>query len=342
MLTELFDYELPEDRIAQQALPRGRSRLLRLQLEGSCSDHSVSDLPALLQPGDLVVLNDTRVIPARLFARRLETGGRIEILLLERQTAADWTAFLRPGRRVRAGSVYHLGEGLDVEVLGKQSGDKFSLRFSDPIETHLDRLGHVPLPPYIRRPDNQADRDRYQTVYARVPGAVAAPTAGLHFTEAMLDELRAAGIGVTTLTLHVGPGTFRPVAAKRIEDHLMDAERFELPSVAAQAIAATRSRGGRVVAVGTTVVRALESVARTHEGRIVATAGETDLFITPGFQFQVVDLLLTNFHLPRSTLLMLVCAFSGRETVLSAYRHAIDRGYRFYSYGDAMLAGRSS
>jgi S-adenosylmethionine:tRNA ribosyltransferase-isomerase len=212
--------------------------------------------------------------------------------------------------------------------------DRYRLRFSEPVEPHLDRLGHVPLPPYIRRPDREADRERYQTVYARNPGAVAAPTAGLHFTEAILDEAVAAGIGVARVTLHVGIGTFRPVSAERVEDHRMDRERYEVSEETTEAIRRTRQSGGRIVAVGTTVVRTLESAA------LFGNSGSTELFITPGFRFQAVDVLLTNFHLPRSTLLMLVSAFAGRERVLAAYEEAVREGYRFYSYGDAMLAER--
>ena len=327
MLTRDFDYELPEERIAQEPAPRGESRLLVLDAEGPQRHRRVRDLPGLLRPGDLLVLNDTRVIPARLYGRRGE--GRMEILLVEKLGDLEWEALVRPGRRARPGTEI-LFEGLAAEVLDKRE-DRYRLRFSEPVESHLDRLGHIPLPPYIHRPDEASDRDRYQTVFARTPGAIAAPTAGLHFTERLLEEIAAAGIGIARVTLHVGIGTFKPVSAERIEDHRMDRERYEVGEETAEAIRRTRESGGRIVAVGTTVVRTLESSAGT------AGSGSTELFITPGFRFRVVDVLLTNFHLPRSTLLMLVSAFAGRERVLAAYEEAIREGYRFYSYGDAML-----
>jgi S-adenosylmethionine:tRNA ribosyltransferase-isomerase len=336
MRTRDFDYELPPERIAQHAAPRGESRLLVLDREGPERHRRIRDLPRLLRPGDLLVLNDTRVIPARLFGRR-PGGGRIELLLVERLGDREWDALARPGRRARPGTVLELDAGLTAEVMAKDESGRHRLRFSAPIEPHLDRLGHVPLPPYIQRPDAPEDRERYQTVFARRPGAIAAPTAGLHFTEELLEELAAAGIEIAWITLHVGIGTFKPVAADRVEDHRMDAERYEIPAATAAALRRARVRSGRVVAVGTTVVRTLEAAALTGGGEIQAGPGATDLFITPGFRFQVVDVLLTNFHLPRSTLLMLVSAFAGRERVLAAYAEAIREGYRFYSYGDAML-----
>jgi S-adenosylmethionine:tRNA ribosyltransferase-isomerase len=332
VLTRDFDYDLPEESIAQEPAPRGESRLLVLDAEGPDRHRRVRDLPRLLRAGDLLVLNDTRVIPARLFGQR-EGGGRMEILLIEKVGELVWDALVRPGRRARPGTVLHFEE-LSAEVMEKRE-DRYRLRFSEPVEPHLDRLGHVPLPPYIRRPDREADRERYQTVYARNPGAVAAPTAGLHFTEAILEEMAAAGIGVARVTLHVGIGTFKPVSAERVEDHRMDRERYEVSEETAEAIRRTRQSGGRIVAVGTTVVRTLESAA------LAGTSGSTELFITPGFRFQAVDVLLTNFHLPRSTLLMLVSAFAGRERVLAAYEEAVRTGYRFYSYGDAMLVQRT-
>ncbi|HEX3127918.1 MAG TPA: tRNA preQ1(34) S-adenosylmethionine ribosyltransferase-isomerase QueA [Thermoanaerobaculia bacterium] len=336
MLTSDFDYDLPEESIAQEPAPRGESRLLVLDAEGPDRHRSVRDLPRLLRAGDLLVLNDTRVIPARLFGQREGGGGgRMEILLIEKtpeNTEREWEALVRPGRRARPGTVLRFEE-LSAEVIGKRE-DRYRLRFSEPVEPHLERLGHVPLPPYIRRPDREADRERYQTVYARNPGAVAAPTAGLHFTQEILDEVAAAGIGVARVTLHVGVGTFKPVSAERVEDHRMDRERYEVSDETAEAIRRTRESGGRIVAVGTTVVRTLESAA------LLGNSGSTELFITPGFRFQMVDVLLTNFHLPRSTLLMLVSAFAGRERVLAAYEEAVREGYRFYSYGDAMLTSR--
>ncbi|HEX4963918.1 MAG TPA: tRNA preQ1(34) S-adenosylmethionine ribosyltransferase-isomerase QueA [Thermoanaerobaculia bacterium] len=343
MLTTDFDYHLPAASIAQEALPRGESRLLVLDREGapegSIRHSHVRDLPHLLRPGDLLVVNDTRVIPARLFGTRAG-GGKIEILLVERLGEREWDALLKPGKRARPGTVIDLSGGLTVEVVDKREDGRQRLRFSEPVEPHLERLGHVPLPPYIHRPDTPEDRERYQTVYARSPGAVAAPTAGLHFTERLLAEIAAAGVGIARVTLHVGIGTFKPVAAERIEEHRMESERYEIGDEAAAAIRHTRERGGRVVAVGTTVVRTLESAAQAGDGTVAPGPGATALFITPGFRFQVVDALMTNFHLPRSTLLMLVSAFAGRERVLAAYEEAVREGYRFYSYGDAMLLER--
>ena len=324
MLTSDFDYHLPEERIAQEPAPRGESRLLVLDAEGPDRHRRVRDLPTLLRPDDLVVLNDTRVIPARLFGRRGE--GKMEVLLVEKLGEREWEALVRPGKRAKPGTGI-LFEGLSAEVIEKRE-DRYRLRFSEPVEPHLDRLGHIPLPPYIHRADEAADRERYQTVFARTPGAIAAPTAGLHFSRELLEEL---GTRIARVTLHVGIGTFKPVSAERIEDHRMDRERWEVSEETAEAIRRTRESGGRIVAVGTTVVRTLESSGGA------AGSGSTDLFITPGFRFRVVDVLLTNFHLPRSTLLMLVSAFAGREQVLAAYEEAIREGYRFYSYGDAML-----
>jgi S-adenosylmethionine:tRNA ribosyltransferase-isomerase len=344
VLTRDFDYDLPPESIAQQPAPRGESRLLVLDREGPERHRTVRDLPRLLRPGDLLVLNDTRVIPARLYGRRAGSGmagGKIEILLTEKIGDRDWDALVKPGRRARPGTVIAFTGGLTAEVTEKDPAGRHRLRFSEPVEPHLDRLGHVPLPPYIHRPDESTneseDRERYQTVYARQPGAIAAPTAGLHFSQDLLREIAAAGIETATVTLHVGLGTFKPVTAERIEDHCMERERWEVPAETRTALGRTRERGGRVVAVGTTVVRTLESAARADG----LTRGSTDLFITPGFRFQVVDVLLTNFHLPRSTLLMLVSAFAGRERVLAAYAEAVREGYRFYSYGDAMLVERA-
>jgi S-adenosylmethionine:tRNA ribosyltransferase-isomerase len=344
VLTRDFDYELPASSIAQQPLPRGESRLLVLDRAGPERHSRVRDLPGLFRPGDLLVVNDTRVIPARLFGRR-PGGGRMEILLVEPAGEREWEALVKPGRRARPGTVIELAPGLAAEVVAGHGDGRHRLRFSEPVEPHLERLGHVPLPPYIHRPDTPEDRERYQTVYARRPGAIAAPTAGLHFTEEILRRIEEAGAAIARVTLHVGIGTFRPVAAERVEDHRMDAERYEIGEEAAAAVRQARERSragaGRVVAVGTTVVRTLEAAALAGGGEIRAGAGSTDLFITPGFRFQAVDALLTNFHLPRSTLLMLVSAFAGRERVLEAYAEAVREGYRFYSYGDAMLAERA-
>jgi S-adenosylmethionine:tRNA ribosyltransferase-isomerase len=343
VLTSDFDYELPPASIAQEAAPRGESRLLVLDRTGPERCSRVSDLPRLLTPGDLLVLNDTRVIPARLYGRSAG-GGKMEILLIEPVGGREWEALVKPGRRARPGARIEIAEGLAAEVVDKREGGpahRYRLRFSEPIEPHLDRLGHIPLPPYIHRPDTAEDRERYQTVYARRPGAVAAPTAGLHFTEGLLREIEGAGVEIARVTLHVGIGTFKPVDAERIEEHRMERERYEIGEEAAGAVRRAREAGRRIVAVGTTVVRTLEGAAVAGGGEVRAGSGATDLFITPGFRFQVVDALLTNFHLPRSTLLMLVSALAGRERVMAAYEEAIREGYRFYSYGDAMLAERA-
>lgn len=340
MLTSDFDYDLPPERIAQHPAPRGESRLLVLDREGPERHRRVRDLPDLLRPGDLLVINDTRVIPARLFGRR-PGGGQIEILLTGKAGDREWDALVKPGRRAKPGTVLTLDEGLTAEITEKEETGRHRLRFSEPIEPHLERLGHMPLPPYIQREDEAEDRERYQAVWARTPGAIAAPTAGLHFTREILDRLAATGVEIAEVTLHVGLGTFKPVTADRIEDHRMESERWEVSETTAEAIRRTRERGGRVVAIGTTVVRTLESAALAGGGEVHAGSGATELFITPGFQFRVVDVLLTNFHLPKSTLLMLVSAFAGREKVLSAYEEANRESYRFYSYGDAMLLERA-
>jgi S-adenosylmethionine:tRNA ribosyltransferase-isomerase len=340
MLTADFDYDLPPELIAQRALPRGESRLLVLDADGPSRHRSIADLPALLKPGDLLVVNNTRVIPARLFARR-ETGGRVELLLVEKLSERDWTALLKPGRRARPGSRLRLDADLGAEVMAKFEDGRHHIRFSEPVDAHLERLGHVPLPPYIKRADAEDDSERYQTVYASVAGAIAAPTAGLHFTPELLAGLREQGIPVVEITLHVGIGTFKPVTATLVHEHAMEVEHYRVsPSVVA-AVEQARARGGRVIAVGTTVVRTLESAVRA-DGSLPAGEGSSDLFITPGYRFKVVDLLLTNFHLPKSTLLMLVSAFAGRERILAAYREAIEAKYRFYSYGDAMLLQRAT
>jgi S-adenosylmethionine:tRNA ribosyltransferase-isomerase len=336
MRVDTFAYHLPTDRIAQRPRPRGTSRLLVVDRSGEERHQRVSDLPELLKPGDLLVVNDTRVLPARLRGRR-PSGGRAEVLLVEERSPTCWEALVRPARKCPSGTRVRFADDLEAEVVEAAAEGRRVLLFSGPLDDVLERLGEVPLPPYIRRPPDAADRERYQTVYARRPGAVAAPTAGLHFTAELLATLEARGVDRASLTLHVGPGTFRPVSAERVEDHRMESERFTLPQATAAAVARTRLRGGRVVAVGTTVVRALEAAA--EGGALRPGSARTDLFIYPGFRFQVVDVLLTNFHLPRSSLLMLVCAFAGTERTLAAYREAVERGYRFYSYGDAMLAG---
>ncbi len=341
MLTSDFDFDLPADRIAERPVARGESRLFCPDRSGPERHGRIADLPALLGAGDLLVVNDTRVIPARLFGRRRETGGRVELLLTTKTGACEWLCLARPGRRARPGTVIELDGGLEAAVEGRARGGLFRIRFAEEIEPHLDSIGHVPLPPYIKRADEPADRTSYQTVYARQPGSIAAPTAGLHFTEEILERIRARGVGVAAVTLRVGIGTFKPITAELVHEHVMDRESYEIPTATADALRATRAGGGRVVAVGTTVVRALEAAAIEKGGTLAAGPGSTDLFIRPGFRFQVVDRLLTNFHLPRSSLLILVSAFAGRERILEAYREAIDAGYRFYSYGDAMLIARA-
>ncbi len=343
MRLEDFQYELPPELIAQRPLPeRSASRLLVLDgATGAFTDRRFRELPGLLAPGDLLVFNDTRVIPARLFGRK-ETGGAVEVLVERILGPREALAHVRASKPPRPGTRLRLEGGAVCRVLGREA-DLFRLTLTAGAEDFaalLERHGRMPLPPYIRREADPADRARYQTVYARVPGAVAAPTAGLHFDEAVLAALAARGIARAHVTLHVGAGTFQPVRTARIEDHRMHAERVEVPEATCAAVAEARARGGRVVAVGTTVVRALESAADAA-GRVRPLRGETRLFIRPGYRFRVVDVLLTNFHLPGSTLLMLVCAFGGHTHVMAAYRHAVAARYRFYSYGDAMLVFRA-
>jgi S-adenosylmethionine:tRNA ribosyltransferase-isomerase len=328
-----FHYELPEELIAQTPPERrGAGRLLTIDgAGGPLRDLLFADLPSLLAPGDLLVFNDTRVVPARLHGRKA-TGGAVELLLERVLDGRRFLALARASKPFRPGSAIALPGGATATVTGR-AGDMVELELDrDPL-AYFEAHGEVPLPPYIGRAAGTEDRERYQTVYARDPGSVAAPTAGLHFDAAMLERLAAAGVGAAWLTLHVGAGTFQPVRAERLDEHRMHFERVRVPAEAVAAIEATRRRGGRVVAVGTTVVRSLESAAR--EGALAPFEGETDLFIRPGFRFRVVDALLTNFHLPESTLIMLVSAFAGRERVLEAYRHAVAGRYRFFSYGDA-------
>ena len=389
-----FDYELPPELIAQQQLSdRSASRMLVFNRAAQrFEDRRFGELPELLHSGDLLVLNNTRVFPARLLGRRRGTRaqpigkgnpaareyltGEVELLLTRRESADVWQGLVHPGRKIRNGEVLVFGDDeLEAEVLDRgerglrrvrliprrgvgSAGADLPASFFDStgiasrsapagtvgpdVDRLIDRLGHVPLPPYIHRADQPQDRQTYQTVYAKVRGAVAAPTAGLHFTPQILSHLSARGIETAEITLHVGPGTFRPVQVERVEDHHMEPETFEISEEAAERINRALSDGRRVVAVGTTCVRTLEHAARAAAGpsdrtRVQPGRGETDLFIYPGFEFRVVGALLTNFHLPRSTLLLLVSAFAGREFVLRAYRHAVDEGYRFYSYGDCML-----
>jgi S-adenosylmethionine:tRNA ribosyltransferase-isomerase len=337
-----FDFHLPPELVAQHPAPqRSGSRLLdgrgRLPV-----DRVFAELPGLLEPGDLLVVNDTRVIKARLIGEK-PTGGAVEALV-ERVlpgTNEVW-AHLRASKSPKAGGLIRFAEAFDAEVLGRVGPEDalFHLRFPDDPFTLLWRHGHVPLPPYITHADDAEDERRYQTVFAERPGAVAAPTASLHFDEAVLAALAARGVQRTAVTLHVGAGTFQPVRAERLAEHRMHSEWYEVGADAIAAIEATRAAGGRIVAAGTTALRALESAALG--GSLRAQQGETDLFITPGFEFRVVDRLLTNFHLPKSTLMMLVSAFAGHGQVMALYRHAIESRYRFFSYGDAMLLSRSS
>jgi S-adenosylmethionine:tRNA ribosyltransferase-isomerase len=331
-----FRFELPPALIAQQPLARrSDSRLLHLsRAQGHHRDHVFRQLPDLLHPHDLLVFNDTRVIPARLHGHK-ETGGKVEILLERLLDDHTCLAQLRVSKTPAAGSNLVLEDGTSLLVVGRE-GEFFRLRSNTEILTSLvNRLGHMPLPPYIQREDSALDRERYQTVYARCPGAVAAPTAGLHFDQAMLRALEDRGIRQTHVTLHVAAATFQPVRADNIEDHHMHAEYLEVPAAACAAVAATRARGGRVIAVGTTTVRSLETAASS--GTLQAYAGDSRIFIYPGYDFRVVDGIITNFHLPESTLLMLVSAFAGLDAVRAAYEHAVQARYRFFSYGDAML-----
>jgi S-adenosylmethionine:tRNA ribosyltransferase-isomerase len=332
-----FHYELPPALIAQHPLAsRSASRLLCLDgASGSLRDRQVTDFPGELRAGDLLVFNDTRVIPARLHGRK-DSGGAVEILVERVLDDSRVLAMLRASKTPRTGSRITLADGVTaVEVEGRE-GEFFLLRFPDgqAATAVLQALGEIPLPPYIERTPDSADRERYQTVFARDPGAVAAPTAGLHFDQAMLEAIRARGVELGYVTLHVGAGTFQPIRTDELSQHQMHAERVTVTPLLCQQIAETRARGGRVVAVGTTVVRSLETAAR--EGALQPFSGETRLFITPGYQFRVVDALFTNFHLPESTLLMLVCAFGGLDNVMQAYAHAVLERYRFFSYGDAM------
>ena len=336
-----FDYDLPPELIAQApAAARSASRLLHLDgATGQLIDHRFTDILDLLHPGDLLVLNDTRVIKARLTGRKA-SGGRIEVLI-ERVLAGNQVhAQVRASHAPQPGSVLLFGDGVEATVIGRHD-DLYELRFSGNAGVFdlLERHGALPLPPYITHAPDAGDEMRYQTVYAAAPGAVAAPTAGLHFDAAILDALRARGITTAMLTLHVGAGTFQPVRVQNLAEHRMHSEWYSLPQATVEALRATRAAGGRIVAVGTTSLRALETVAAA--GDLVAGAGETRLFVMPGYRFRIVDRLITNFHLPKSTLLMLVSAFGGVEHIRQAYRHAIAQRYRFFSYGDAMLIDRA-
>ncbi len=359
MLVSNFQYELPPERIAQEPLAdRAASCLLHLNRNTTTSeDRQFRDFPGLLRPDDLLVLNNTRVFPARLYGHRSGhrsqpvsrrnpaardfLQGRVEVLLT-RQISADpndWECLVRPGRKIGIGEQLFFGDPpeLSAEVLTRGTFGERSIRFAPVPDffARVERLGHVPLPPYIDRPDRPGDRDRYQTIYAQTRGSVAAPTAGLHFTPAMLEQIRARGIEIVEVTLHVGLGTFQPVRVEKVEDHRLHRECFEISAASAEAVNSAKAAGRRVVAVGTTTVRTLEYSATRR--RVEPGKGEADLFIYPGYEFRIVDALLTNFHLPQSTLLMLVCALGGKDFVMQAYRHAVNRGYRFYSYGDCMF-----
>jgi S-adenosylmethionine:tRNA ribosyltransferase-isomerase len=349
-----FDFELPEELIAQQAAPRGTSRLLVLHRASGDIEHAgIAEIGRFLRPGDLLVVNDTRVFAARLLGHRVPSGGAVECLLLSMPAAVgdgavECDALMHPGQKLKAGARVRFdgpGGSLVAEVLEQKFFGRRRIRLSAEdsadetatIETLIDAVGHIPLPPYIKRPDVAADRERYQTIFAAQRGSVAAPTAGLHFTPEIVAELAERGIGRAAITLHVGYGTFKPVRVERVEEHSVDPEWYEIGDAAAAAIAGARAEGRRVIAVGTTTTRALEDAARRSGGRVAAGAALADTFIYPGFDFQVIDALLTNFHVPRSSLLMLTAAFAGRERILDAYAVAVREAYRFYSYGDAML-----
>ncbi|RIQ15989.1 tRNA preQ1(34) S-adenosylmethionine ribosyltransferase-isomerase QueA [Bordetella avium] len=332
-----FDYDLPPELIAQTpAAQRGGSRLLHLDAGSQLHDRQFADLLALLRPNDLLVFNDTRVIKARLTGQKA-TGGKVEVLV-ERITEPDRAlAHVRASKSPGPGMRLELAGGaVRAEVLGRQ-GELFDLRFAGPVRDLLEAHGATPLPPYITHSAESEDNERYQTVYAREPGAVAAPTAGLHFDQDMLARIEALGVARAFVTLHVGAGTFQPVRVEKIDEHIMHAEWYTVPEATVQAIARARAAGGRVIAVGTTSVRALESAAAAGDGPLAAAQGDTRLFITPGYRYRVVDALITNFHLPQSTLLMLVSALAGIEPIRRAYAHAVAGRYRFFSYGDAMF-----
>jgi S-adenosylmethionine:tRNA ribosyltransferase-isomerase len=344
-----FDFHLPQDLIAQEPpAERGASRLLVLErASGSITHRQFHDLPWFLRPGDLLVVNDTKVFPARLLGRRLPGGGAVECLLLRRIAPEGhgelWEALVHPGQRLKPGSrmeFEHDNLIIHGEVLERRFHGRRTVRLwteGEALECAIDQLGHVPLPPYIKRSDRREDRDRYQTVYATARGSIAAPTAGLHFTPSILEELTRAGVEQASITLHVGYGTFQPIRVDQVEHHRMEPELYEVSAGAASALTRALADGRRIIAVGTTTTRTLESLTVTPSGEVMPEHGTTELFIHPGHTFRIVSGLLTNFHLPRSSLLMLVAAFAGRDRVLAAYRAAVEERYRFYSYGDAML-----
>ncbi len=338
MLTQDFEFDLPENLIAQYPpVQRGESRLLEMSKTG-LKDGQFADLLSFLREHDVLVLNDTRVLKARLFGEKA-SGGKIEVMVERLLNEHEVLAQVRASKTPKIGSKFRLAEKINVSVLGRE-GEFFHLLFEDAetVTALLELYGHLPLPPYITHDANDEDDTRYQTVFARELGAVAAPTAGLHFDDEMLKAIRAKGVDIAYVTLHVGAGTFKPVRVERVEEHVMHSERYTIPQSTVDSIHEAKAKGGRVVAVGTTSLRALESAATS--GEVKAGSGETQIFITPGYRFNVVEVLLTNFHLSRSTLLMLVSAFGGVEKIRAAYRHAVEKKYRFFSYGDAMLIER--
>ncbi|MDO4432669.1 MAG: tRNA preQ1(34) S-adenosylmethionine ribosyltransferase-isomerase QueA [Aerococcaceae bacterium] len=341
LTTKDFDYHLPEELIAQTPLEnRSASRLLVVNRQtGTLTDTHFAQVLDYLESGDALVVNETRVIPARLFGTKPDTGGHLEVLLLTNTTGNRWECLIKPARRAKIGTEIHFGE--DIRLVAtvveerEQGGRVIEFAYDGVFLEILESLGQMPLPPYIK--ERLEDAERYQTVYAKENGSAAAPTAGLHFTPEILQQAQAKGIDIIPLTLHVGLGTFRPVSAERLEDHEMHAEYYQLSEQSAERIRAVKARGGKIVAVGTTSVRTLETIARDNKGAIVASSGWTSIFISPGYEFQVVDRLITNFHLPCSTLVMLVSAFYNREEVLAAYQHAVSEKYRFFSFGDSMM-----
>ena len=342
-----FDFDLPGDLIAQSPpAERGGSRLMVMdRASGHVTHRQFSELPLLLRAGDVLVVNDTRVFPARLIGTRLPGGGAAECFLIRPSDSPDtWIALVHPGQRLREGSRMMFESGgrrLQAEVTGRHFHGRRTVRLwtddGSPVRDTIDAIGHMPLPPYIKRADSESDRERYQTVFARERGSIAAPTAGLHFTPALLDALVGKGVERLSITLHVGYGTFQPIRADRVEDHQMEAEHYEVTAATAAALTRALAERRRVIAVGTTTTRTLESLAVAPDGQVAAGSGETAIFIHPGHRFRMVSGLVTNFHLPQSSLLMLVSAFAGREPVLAAYRQAVENRYRFYSYGDAMF-----
>lgn len=339
MNVEDFDYELPEELIAQDPIAdRSASRLLLLNRETGAIRHSVfREIVQELRPGDCLVINNTRVIPARLLGVREETGAAVEVLLLRRLEGDSWETLVKPGKKARPGTVLSFGDGLlkgTVEEILEEGNRKIRFSYQGIFEEILDQLGQMPLPPYIKH--RLEDKNRYQTVYAKHDGSAAAPTAGLHFTRELLDQIREMGVEVAEITLHVGLGTFRPVKVEKVEEHHMHSEFYLVDEATAEKINQTRRRGGRIIAVGTTSCRTLES-ASTEDGVLHAGSGWTDIFIYPGYRFKMVDALITNFHLPKSTLMMLVSALAGRDHIMAAYREAVAERYRFFSFGDAMF-----